>query len=161
MKTSDVESEILESIRSESIKRSSDATKVDTYFYIQSKKFRSNKEVARFLNLLPPKVKSNNNKGIFVEKDHEEIGRCEIEDEPDVWRGVRLWRAKRGNVILDFGKNEFEGIEMDYHFDEVKIKLKDPDGDPIQVRAFRASKVNKENTPRKQNKRKSSEVVRL
>ena len=73
MKTSDVESEILESIRSESIKRSSDATKVDTYFYIQSKKFRSNKEVARFLNLLPPKVKSNNNKGIFVEKDHEEI----------------------------------------------------------------------------------------
>jgi len=61
-------------------------------------------------------------------------------------------------VILDFGRNEFEGIGSKYHFDDVKTELKDKDGELIRIRDFQ--EVNKENTPRKQNnKRKSSEVV--
>ena len=61
-------------------------------------------------------------------------------------------------MILDFGRNEFEGIGTKYHFDEVKMELKDSDGEPIPLKDFQ--EVNKENTPRKQNnKRKSSGVV--
>jgi len=148
--------DLLSSIRSESLLRRNVNAKgkvqVDTYFYIGNKKFRSNKEVARYFKLLP-----STNKGIFHEASHVEIGSCEIEDEPKVWRRVRLWRAKGGNVVLDFGKNEFEGIDTRYHFDQTKLELKDPDGDPIALRDFvENKKVDKENTPRKQNKRKLS-----
>ena len=70
------ENEILDSIVATSKKRAIDPSKLDTYFYIGKKKFRSNKEVARFLKLIPPKEpKSKKNPRIFVEKDHVEIGR--------------------------------------------------------------------------------------
>ena len=73
---SEIVENVLDSVTATSKKRAIDPTKLDTYFYIGKKKFRSQKEVARFLNLIPPKEpKSKKNPRIFDEKDHVEIGR--------------------------------------------------------------------------------------
>ena len=73
---SEIVNEVLDSVTATSKKRAIDPTKLDTYFYIGKKKFRSQKEVARFLNLIPPKEpKSKKNPRIFDEKEHVEIGR--------------------------------------------------------------------------------------
>jgi hypothetical protein len=60
--------------------------------------------------------------------------KVEVQEDDGTWRLIDLYQRKGSNeVVLHFGKTEFEGIDGDYTIDGFGV-LHDPDGDVIQSR---------------------------
>jgi hypothetical protein len=81
----------------------------------------------------------------FDESKYVVIGTIDVEEEDGTYRSTTIFsrKSKRSEVVLYFGKNEYEGLNQAYTFDDKLQVLRDSDGDLIATRNFKKRVVKK------------------
>ena len=91
-------------------------------------------EIMRMLR----KSSEDEKKLVFDQSKYVVIGTIEVEDD-GTFRPTTIYakRSKRTDVVIDFGKGEYEGLTKHYTFDEKMQVLRDSDGDLIETKHFK------------------------